>query len=158
MESPATSDVSDAQPEDAAVCELELRQYGGLRAFSGAIETVRCPEDNVLVREQLEAPGEGRVLVVDGAGSLRVALLGDQLAVLGLEHGWTGVVVNGAIRDVARLRELPFGVAALGSCPRRSRKEGRGETGVPVSFGNVEFRPGGTIYADEDGVVALPAP
>ncbi|MFC5827414.1 ribonuclease E activity regulator RraA [Nonomuraea insulae] len=116
----------------------------------------RCHEDNALVRAALSRPGSGRVLVVDGEGSLRTALLGDVLASLGAGNGWAGVIIHGAVRDVARLREIDFGVAALGSNPHRSRKAGTGTTGEPVSFGGVMFTPGDTVHVDEDGVALVP--
>lgn len=151
----ATADLVDAHGDRAAVCELELRQFGGARTFEGRISTVRCHEDNVLVRQQVSGPGESRVLVVDGGGSLRVALLGDVLAGLALENGWAGVVLHGAVRDVAALRELDLGIKAAGSNPRRSAKAGGGEVDVPVAFGGVTFRPGAMLFSDEDGVVVL---
>jgi regulator of ribonuclease activity A len=150
----ATADILDEQP-DAAVCTLPLRSFGGRAAFSGEIATVRCYEDNVLLRARLEEPGEGRVLVVDGGGSSRVALLGDLIATLARDNGWAGVVVNGCVRDVSTLRGLDVGVVALGSTPRRSAKDGTGEVEVPVRFGDVEFRPGDVLYADEDGVAVV---
>jgi regulator of ribonuclease activity A len=117
---------------------------------------VGCLEDNVLVRRRLEEPGEGRVLVVDGGGSLRCALLGDVLARLGVENGWAGAILNACVRDSAVLVSLPFGVKALGTNPRPSGKRGEGEVDVPVRFGEVEFAPGALVHADADGVVVLP--
>ena len=148
-----TADLLDSRPE-AQVCLQPLRSFGAL-SFSGAVSTVRCFEDNALVRQQLESPGEGRVLVVDGGGSMRCALVGDVLAALGRDNGWAGIVVNGAVRDSAALDELGFGVKALGTNPRRSRKLGAGELDVPVTFGEVTFAPGAELHADEDGVVLL---
>jgi regulator of ribonuclease activity A len=116
--------------------------------------TVRCPEHNVLLQRLLEEPGEGRVLVVDGEGSFRCALLGDNLARLGLDNGWAGIVVNGCVRDSAALDAVGLGVKALGTNPRPSGKEPRGEVDVAVNFGGV-FQPGALLYADEDGVVVL---
>ncbi len=150
----ATADVLDEFGERAAVCLLPFRSFGPA-AFSGTIATVRCHEDNVLVRACLAEPGEGRVLVVDGGGSGRCALLGDNLARLGLGNGWAGVVVNGCVRDAAGLASLGLGVKALGTNPRPSRKEGAGVTGVPVDFGGVTFEPGARLHADEDGVVVV---
>jgi regulator of ribonuclease activity A len=151
----ATSDVLDEHGDDAAVCTVAFRKYGGRRAFAGAVATVRCQEDNVLIRRRLSEPGEGLVLVVDGGGSLRAALLGDQIAGLAVEHGWAGLVVYGAVRDVAALAQLDVGIDALGSNPRPSRKAGAGEVDVPVEFGGVTFRPGDALYSDEDGLVVL---
>ncbi len=150
-----TADVIDEHGERAAVCELELRQFGGIRAFSGAIATVRCHEDNVLLQECVSGPGGGRVLVVDGGGSLQVALLGDNLAGIARDSGWAGIVVNGCVRDVAALRALELGIRALGSNPRRSGKAGAGEVNAAVRFGGVTFTPGAMLYADDDGVVVV---
>ena len=102
-------------------------------------------------------PGDGRVLVVDGGGSLRVALLGDMVAGLAAASGWAGLVVHGGVRDVAVLRHLPLGIKALGSSPRPSGKTGVGETDVPVEFGGVTFRPGAMLYSDDDGIAVLDA-
>lgn len=129
-----------------------------MRAFSGAIQTVRCFEDNVLLKAELSSPGDGRVLVVDGGGSYRCAVLGDNIGTLAVENGWAGVVLNACVRDVAALRELPAGILALGSNPKPSGKAGEGETGVAVEFGGCAFRPGDELHADEDGVLVLAAP
>ena len=153
----ATADVLDEHGDAAAVCTAPLRSFGGRAAFSGPIATVRCVEDNVLVKQRVAEPGDGRVLVVDGGGSLRVALVGDVVAGLAQENGWAGLVVNGCVRDAAALAGLRLGVVALGSNPRPSRKAGEGELDVPVAFGDVSFRPGDTLYADLDGVVVVAA-
>jgi len=150
-----TSDLFDANP-GAVSCETQLRRFGGARAFSGAIATVRCHEDNVLLRSRVSEPGAGRVLVVDGGGSFRCALLGDNIASLAVENGWAGVVVNGCVRDVAALAGLPIGIKALGTNPRPSGKGGAGEVDVPVTFGGAEFTPGAMLHADDDGVIVLP--
>lgn len=151
----ATADIVDEYGERASVCTLELRQFGGARSFSGPIATIRCFEDNVLVRERASEPGDGRVLVVDAGGSLRVALVGDQIAALAHANGWAGIVLNGCVRDVAVLSEIPLGIKALATNPRRSAKDGGGESDVAVEFGSVEFRAGATLYADDDGVVVI---
>ena len=150
----ATADVLDEHP-DAAVCLVQFRSFGA-PAFEGRIATVRCLEDNTAVRRRLGAPGEGRVLVVDGGGSLRCALVGDNLATLGRDNGWAGIVVNGCVRDASALDELGFGVKALGTNPRPSAKGGSAEIDVTVTFGEVEFVPGGRLFADTDGLVVLP--
>jgi regulator of ribonuclease activity A len=149
-----TSDLFDAHP-GAASCETQFRQFGGRRSFSGPVATVRCLEDNVLLRAAVSEPGEGRVLVVDGGGSFRCALLGDNIAEIAVANGWSGLIVNGCVRDVVALAELPIGIKALGTNPRPSGKAGAGETGVPVTFGGVEFSPGALLYADDDGVIVL---
>ncbi|HEY2936007.1 MAG TPA: ribonuclease E activity regulator RraA [Gaiellaceae bacterium] len=152
---PATADLLDEYGDRAAVCELRLRQFGGVRSFSGEISTVRCHEDNVLVKRQVSEPGNGRVLVVDGGGSVRVALLGDMMAGLARDNGWAGLVIHGAVRDVAALRKLELGIKALGSNPRPSGKAGFGEIDAPVAFGGVTFRPGATLCSDDDGIVVV---
>ncbi|HEY8478227.1 MAG TPA: ribonuclease E activity regulator RraA [Spirillospora sp.] len=149
----ATADLIDDFGDELRSCETQFRRYGGRASFAGPISTVRCDRDNGLVRKLLNTPGEGRVLVVDGGGSLASALMGDRIAAAAVANGWAGVVVNGAVRDVAALRELDLGVKALGSNPRKSAKDGVGEVDVPVAFGGVEFRPGDWLYSDEDGIV-----
>jgi regulator of ribonuclease activity A len=153
---PTTADLLDEHADAARVCLIQFRSYGAPR-FEGAIATVRCDEDNVLVREQASRPGDGRVLVIDGAGSMRCALLGDSIAELARRNGWAGLVVNGCVRDTVALDELGLGVKALGSNPRPSRKGGVGEVDGPVSFGGITFGPGERLVADEDGVVVVPA-
>jgi regulator of ribonuclease activity A len=148
-----TADLFDAHGDALSSCVTQFRSYGSRTRFSGRIETVRCLEDNALVKRVLGTPGEGRVLVVDGGGSLRTALLGDLIAASAVRSGWSGVIINGAVRDTAALAGLDFGVKALGSNPRRSAKEGRGAIGVPVTFGEVTFASGEWLYSDEDGVV-----
>jgi regulator of ribonuclease activity A len=151
------ADLCDAHEDEIEVCVLALRDFGGRRAFSGPIRTVRCHEDNSLVKATLETPGEGCVLVVDGGGSLRRALVGDMLAATAVANGWAGIVVNGAVRDTAVLANLELGVKALGSIPMRSVKRGEGVVDTPVAFGGVVFVPGDRLHADEDGVAILPA-
>ncbi len=151
----STADILDAHPVEARVCELGLHQFGGVTAFSGLISTVRCHEDNVALKRHLGESGEGRVLVVDGGGSLRVALLGDMVAGLAARNGWVGVVVNGCVRDSVALRALDVGIKALGTNPRPSGKAGAGEIDVPVAFGGITFEPGAMLYSDDDGVVVL---
>src|SRR4051794_38857763 len=144
----STADLLDEHP-DALVCLLPLRQFGGVAAFEGPIATVRCFEDNVLVKQRVAEPGNGRVLVVDGGGSSRVALMGDMVAGLAAANGWAGIVVNGCVRDASVLRHLPIGIKALGSCPRPSGKGGAGEIDVPVALGGITFRPGALLTSDE---------
>jgi regulator of ribonuclease activity A len=153
----STADLVDRYGERAAVCAVEMRLFGSRRAFEGELATVRCHEDNVLVKRTLGDPGRGRVLVVDGGGSRRVALAGDVVAGIAAEHGWAGLVIHGCVRDVAALRELDIGVAALGSTPRPSGKTGAGEVDVSITFGGVTFRPGALVCVDEDGIVVVDA-
>jgi regulator of ribonuclease activity A len=151
----STSDLYDEHRGRAIVCELQLRQFGGVRAFSGEIATVRCSEDNVLVKRRVAEPGNGRVLVVDGGGSLRCALAGDSIAGTALASGWAGLVINGCVRDVDALGRLEIGIKALGTCPRPSGKEGHGALDVPVVFGAATFTPGARLWSDEDGIIVL---
>jgi regulator of ribonuclease activity A len=149
----ATADLIDDFESELRSCETQFRQYGSLTVVAGPIATVHCFRDNALVKKLLNTPGEGRVLVVDGGGSLGSALMGDLIAASAVEQGWAGVVINGAVRDVSTLRTLRLGVKALGSNPRKSAKAGAGEIGVPVTFGGVTFTPGDWLYSDEDGIV-----
>ncbi|MBS0567955.1 MAG: ribonuclease E activity regulator RraA [Proteobacteria bacterium] len=150
---PATADLADAQPE-AQVCAPLFRNYGGRRAFHGPVATVKVFEDNALVRATLETPGNGRVLVVDGGGSLRCALVGGMLGELAVNNGWAGIVVNGCVRDTPELETHAVGVKALAAHPRRSEKGlHSGQAGGVVEFAGVRFRPGAWLYADADGIV-----
>lgn len=149
----STADLVDAHSTVVRSCEVQFRQYGGRARFFGPIRTIRSIEDNVLIKQMLSSPGEGAVLVVDGAASLRSALVGDIIAGLGQKNGWSGLVIWGAVRDTVALARLDLGIKALGSNPWRSSKSGSGELDVPVSFGGVEFRPGDWLYSDEDGIL-----
>ncbi|HEX7148109.1 MAG TPA: ribonuclease E activity regulator RraA [Actinomycetota bacterium] len=151
----ATADLIDQHGESLQSCDLQFRQFGGRKRFSGRTRTVRCYQDNVLVRNVLSEPGEGQVLVVDGGGSLHTSLVGDVIAGLAQGNGWAGLVVNGAVRDVEALGALDLGIKALGSNPRKSAKRQRGQVDVPVTFGGVTFRPGAHLYSDDDGVVVV---
>lgn len=154
-----TSDLCDSFPE-VIVAEPLFRHFGGRTAFAGPIATVRCFEDNSRVRELASMPGHGRVLVVDGQGSSKHALLGDRIAAQAVANGWAGVLIHGCVRDVASLATLPLGVLALAACPRRTERRDLGETDVPVNFAGVAFVPGHWLYADVDGVLVstLPLP
>jgi len=148
-----TADLVDLYGLDLQVCEIQFRDCGGHAAFAGPIRTLKVFEDNALVKQTLASPGAGAVLVVDGGGSLRTALVGDVLAGMGVRSGWAGLVVFGAIRDVVAIGGLPFGVKALGTTPKVSGKTGAGHADIPVSFGNVTFRPGAWLAADRDGII-----
>lgn len=150
-----TTDLLDANPLLEA-CDAGLLHYGGVRRFSGRAATLRCFEDNSHVRELLREPGGGRVLVVDGGGSRRCALVGDLLAAAAVEHGWAGIVVDGCIRDSAAVGALALGVLALGVMPRRSEKHGQGVREIPLQVLGARVNPGDWVYADEDGVVFSP--
>jgi regulator of ribonuclease activity A len=151
----STADLWDEHGEELSSCELQFRQFGGVRAWSGRISTVRCHEDNALLRQRVSEPADGRVLVVDGGGSLGAALMGDMIGTLARDNGWAGVVINGAVRDVEALAQLELGVKALGSNPRKSAKSGAGELDVPVTFGGATFEPGAQLVSDEDGIVVF---
>lgn len=149
----STADLYDRLGEALQSLPLQLRSFGGRAAFSGPVRTVRCFEDNVVLKSVLETPGDRAVLVVDGGGSLDRALMGDMIAGLAVTNGWAGVVIHGAIRDSVEIARLPLGVKALGTNPRKSTKEGAGEIDVEVAFGGVVFRPGARLVADEDGIL-----
>lgn len=147
-----TPDLCDEHPE-VAVVEPMFRNLGGKKAFGGEIVTVKCHEDNSIVKEQVGKPGNGRVLVVDGGGSRRIALLGDMLAEKAAANGWQGIIVYGCIRDVDIVGETDLGVQALATHPRKSEKRGLGDLNVVVNFGGVTFRPGDYVYADNNGII-----
>ncbi len=149
----ATADLADAHPE-VQIAEPVFRDYGAVTAFHGPAHTLKVFEDNAMVRAALEEPGKGRVLVIDGGGSLRCALVGGNLAQLGVDNGWQGIIVHGCIRDAQEIKALDIGVKALGTHPRRSAKGlHTGHRDVAVSFAGVTFRSGQWIYADIDGVL-----
>lgn len=148
-----TADLYDEHGEDLASLALQLHNYGGTKRFTGRIRTVACYEDNTLVKQTVQEPGDGAVLVVDGRGSLQRALLGDMIARIAADNGWAGLLIHGAIRDQLAIADLPLGVKALGTNPRKSVKEGVGEVDVPVVIGGIRFEPGKTIWCDEDGVL-----
>lgn len=148
-----TSDLCDRFGDRVAVAEPLFLDFGGHEAFAGEIETVRVFEDNALVRRILETPGRGRVLVVDGGGSRRCALLGGRLAALASSNGWSGIVVNGCVRDVGEIGAAAVGIKALAACPRPPSKGGAGDQGVVVSFAGVTFTPGHLLWGDRDGLV-----
>ncbi|MDQ1022939.1 regulator of ribonuclease activity A [Streptomyces umbrinus] len=152
-----TADLYDEHGDDLQSCTTQFRLFGARTSFEGAVTTVRCHEDNVILKATLGEPGAGRVLVVDGGGSLGAALMGDLIADLGASSGWEGVVINGAVRDVEALSKINIGVKALGSNPRKSRKEGVGDRDVEVSFGGVTFKPGCHLYSDTDGILVTRA-
>ena len=148
-----TCDLCDLHDAQVRVLDLPLRDYGGRLAFNGLVSTIRAFEDNSRVREAVEEPGLGRVLVIDGGGSTRRAMLGDLLAAKAAGNGWSGVIVFGVIRDSGEIGALELGVKALGTSPRKTDKLGVGERDVDVEFGGIRIRPGDWLCADEDGVV-----
>ncbi|MCL6423842.1 ribonuclease E activity regulator RraA [Brachybacterium sp. JHP9] len=141
--------------DPAQVVAAPWRSFGGQAAIAGPVATVRCFHDNTFVRKVLSTPGRGRILVVDGAGSLSHALMGDAVGSLALENGWAGVVAHGAVRDSAALERLDLGVFALGTVPRPSRKEGFGAAGVVLDICGARIAPGDLLVADADGIVAV---
>jgi regulator of ribonuclease activity A len=153
----ATADLVDEIGSDVRSCDLQFGQYGGRTRFAGPISTVRCFQDNALLKSVLSEPGAGGVLVIDGNGSLHSALVGDVIAELARTNGWTGLIINGAVRDAATLRTLDVGIKALGTNPRKSTKTGAGERDVTVTFGGVTFAPGEIAYSDDDGIVIVAA-
>jgi len=152
----ATADLVDAH-EHLQSCDVQFRNFGKSPHFFGSIVTVRCRHDNALLKGVLSQPGSGRVLVVDGDGSLHCALVGDVIAGMAVMNGWAGIVVYGAVRDSAAIAVMDLGVKALGTNPRRGAKSGQGEIDVPVKFGEVVFTPGHWLYSDEDGMVVNPS-
>ncbi|WP_369602422.1 ribonuclease E activity regulator RraA [Hahella sp. SMD15-11] len=151
-----TPDLCDAHPDKVQVVEPMFGNYGGREAFGGQIVTVKCFEDNSVVKQLVATPGEGKVMVVDGGGSMRRALLGDMLAAEAARNGWEGIIVYGCIRDVDVIAETDLGVQALGAHPMKTEKKGIGEQNVPVTFGGVTFHPGHWVYADNNGIIVSP--
>jgi regulator of ribonuclease activity A len=148
-----TADLYDERGDELDSISLQFQSLGSHSHFSGPVRTVRCFEDNALVKSVLATPGNGAVLVVDGAGSLRTALMGDMIAASAVANGWAGVAINGAIRDREAIAELPLGVKALGSNPRKSAKAGAGETDVDLVIDGATIRTGATIWCDPDGIL-----
>ena len=148
----STPDLSDTAPQARAI-ELAFGNYGAVKVFSGPAVTIKCHEDNSLVKQAVGEAGEGRVLVVDGGGSRRRALLGDMLAEQAASNDWAGLVIFGVIRDVDEIGAISVGVQALGTIPVKTEKLGVGQRDIPVSFGGVDILPGDYIYADNNGVL-----
>lgn len=148
-----TADLCDHHSESVQIAEEPFGDFGGYLAFHGEIETVKAFEDNSLVRECVGRPGNGKVLVIDGGGSMRRAMLGDLLAASAVKNGWCGILINGCIRDSAAIGDMDLGVKALGTHPCKTEKRGLGDHNVPVRFAGVTFTPGHYVYADEDGVL-----
>ncbi len=154
----STPDLCDKYPELVRIAEPVFKSYGGRAAFSGTIVTVKCFEDNSFVKELAGKDGAGKVLVVDGGGSLKKALLGDLIAASAAENGWAGIVIYGAIRDVEEIGRTDLGVFALASIPLKTERKGAGETGIPVTFAGVTFNPGEYLYADGTGLIVSSEP
>lgn len=148
-----TADLIDTNAADLTLVHLPFRRFGTVSNLAAPIQTVRCFEDNTVLRAELETPGDGRVLVVDGGGSTRIAILGDMIAELAIKNGWAGLVMNASIRDSAEINEMNTLVFALATSPVKSAKLGWGEAGGKISFGGVTFAPGDWVYGDADGVL-----
>ena len=150
----STPDLSDANPEAQALSPI-LKNLGGKKIFWGKIETLRCPDDNSFVKELLNSEGGGKILVVDvDANAITaVALIGDMIAEAGVKNNWSGIIINGYVRDIDVLSKLNFGVQALGTMPVRSEKKNQGKIGVDISFGGVTFSRGDYVYADNNGLL-----
>ncbi len=152
----ATADLCDANLDKVKVCHIPFRSFGQVAAFHGPIRTLSVLDDNALVRQALERPGQGAVLVVNGGGSLKRALVGDNLVKLALDNGWAGIIVFGAIRDSAVIDTMNVGIKAVGTIPLRADRDAIGEVDIPTAFGRVIFTPGDWLYADADGVIVSP--
>ncbi len=149
-----TTDLCDNHAKKVQIAEpIGFKDFGGTKLFSGKIETVKCFEDNSFVRKALEQNGEGKVLVIDGGGSMRCALLGDMLGDLAIKNKWSGIIVYGCIRDSAAMATLALGVKALNTIPLKSNKRNEGQPNIPVHFAGVIFTPGHFVYCDEDGII-----
>lgn len=158
MQHYVTPDLCDANPDLVQVLEPMFSNFGGRDSFGGQIVTIKCFEDNSLVKAQAELDGRGKVLVVDGGGSLRCALLGDMIAAKAAQNGWEGLVIYGCVRDVDVLVQTSVGVQALAAHPLKTDKRGLGDLNVVVTFAGVTFRPGEYVYADNNGVIVSPQP
>ena len=153
----ATADLYDELGDALDSCSTQFTQYGGRARFNGTIVTIKCFRDNQIVKETLNSPGAGKVLVVDGDGNVESALMGDMIAEAAVVNGWEGVIINGAIRDSKPIGEMEIGVKALGTNPRKSTKTGAGERDVPLTIGGETFTPGDIVYSDDDGIVLVAA-
>lgn len=154
----STPDLCDRFPDKIRVATPLFRHFGGRERFSGPIATIKCHEDNVLIREAALEAGQGRILVIDGGGSMKAALVGDGIAEWALDHGWIGMIIFGCVRDTAALRKVNFGVVAIGVNPVTPTKRREGLRDVPVTFADIRFCPGEFAYVDEDGIVVAQTP
>ena len=151
-----TADLCDDHEGKVSAAQPLFRDYGGKISFYGQISTVKCFEDNSLVRKALKSPGEGKVLVIDGGGSTRRALVGDLLAQAGADNSWAGIVVYGCIRDSGIIATINIGCKAIGTMPMKTDKKGIGEKDLAVHFADIDFIPEHYLYADEDGIIVSP--
>ena len=148
-----TPDLCDDHSDKIQVLRPSYNNYGGTTSFYGQIATVYCPEDNTFVKKEVQKKGLGRVLIVDGGSSDKCAYVGDKIASIAYENGWSGLVINGMVRDVEELRDINIGIKAVGVHPMKSEKRGLGEIGVNLKFGGVTFLPGYFVYCDANGVI-----
>ena len=146
-------DLCDDFPDKVSVCPTQFLSFGTKRIFYGEVVTVKCFEDNSIVKEQVNLPGENRVLVVDGGGSMRRALLGDMLAEAAMKNGWAGILIYGCLRDAGTINSFDIGVKALGTHPVKTDKRGLGDLNVEINFSGVTVKPGDFAYADENGIL-----
>ena len=151
-------DLCDAYPELVRVMTPMFRNFGARLSFGGSITTIKCHEDNSLVAGAVNEAGDGRVLVVDGGGSLRCGLLGDNLAMKAANNDWEGIVIYGCVRDVDALADIELGIQAIASNPMKSIKREIGLRDETVTFGGVDFVPGEYLYADNNGVIVSAKP
>lgn len=149
----STPDLCDANPELVRIVEPLFKNFGGKKSFGGEIVTIKCFEDNSLVKENAGQNGKGKIMVVDGGGSLKKALLGDLIAETAMNNGWAGFIIYGCIRDVEQIDSMDIGVKALNSTPLKTERKGEGELNVPVTFAGVTFSPGEYVYSDETGII-----
>ncbi len=154
----STPDLCDAYPDLVRIVAPIFRNYGGKSSFGGEIVTIKCFEDNSRVKESAGTKGEGKVMVVDGGGSLNKALLGDLIAEAALDNGWEGFIIYGCIRDVEPINAMNIGVKALNSIPLKTERKGDGEMNIPITFGGVTFNPGEFVYSDETGIIVSSEP
>ncbi|MDY6808995.1 MAG: ribonuclease E activity regulator RraA [Actinomycetota bacterium] len=150
-----TADLVDEIGDLVRSCDTQFTQYGGNREFVGRVTTVKCFQDNALLKSILSEPNPDGVLVIDGAESVHTALVGDIIAELGRSNGWVGIIVNGAIRDAKAIGEMAIGVKALGTNPRKSTKTAVGDRDIPLTIGGETFHPGDIVYSDDDGIVLV---
>ena len=148
-----TADLCDEFPEAITILNISLQSFGQMKSFYGQVVTLKVYEDNSLVRKELESNGKGKVLVVDGGGSRRCALMGDNLAQLAIDNEWSGVIIYGCVRDSAQIGKMKVGIKALGTCPVKSNKRNEGQKGVDLNMEGTRIVPGNYLYADEDGVI-----
>ena len=154
----STPDLCDLYPALVRVAEPLFRNFGGRSSFGGQVVTIRCFEDNSFVKDRAGTPGRGKVMVVDGGGSVRKALLGDLIAETAMKNGWEGLIIFGAVRDVDALNGIGLGIKALASVPLKTERKGAGELNVPVTFAGVTFVPGEYVYADNTGIIVSVEP